>query len=59
MIEHFSKRLELVPLPDRSSEKTTYAFLDKVFSRFGASAEVFIDQGTKKSCVRKHLLIIA
>jgi hypothetical protein len=35
MIEHFSKWLELVPLPDCSSEKTTYAFLDKVLSRLG------------------------
>jgi hypothetical protein len=37
MIEHFSKWLELVPLPDYSNEGTTYAFLDMVFNRFGAS----------------------
>ncbi|CAK9225535.1 unnamed protein product [Sphagnum troendelagicum] len=33
MIEHFSKWLELVPLPNYSSEGgATYAFLDKVQS---------------------------
>jgi hypothetical protein len=46
MIEHFSKWLELVPLFDRNSERATYAFLDKVLSRFGALVEVLIDQGT-------------
>jgi hypothetical protein len=45
MIEHFSKWLELIPLPDHSSEKTTYAFLDMVLSRFGALAKVLSDQG--------------
>jgi hypothetical protein len=47
MIEHFSKWLELVPLPDHSNEKATYAFLDKVFNRFGVRAKVLINQGTK------------
>jgi hypothetical protein len=47
MIEHFSKWLELVPLLDRSSEGTAYAFIDKMFNRFGALAKVIIDQGTK------------
>jgi hypothetical protein len=47
MIEHFSKWLELVALPDCSNEITTYGFLDMVFSRFGAVVKVLIDQGTK------------
>jgi hypothetical protein len=47
MIEHFSKWLELVIVPDHNSEKATYAFLDKLFSRFGALAKVLINQGTK------------
>jgi len=38
---------ELVPLLDCSNEGATYAFLDKVFNRFGALAKVIIDQGTK------------
>jgi hypothetical protein len=41
MIEHFSKWLELVPLLDCSNERTTYAFMDKVFNRFGALIMVF------------------
>jgi hypothetical protein len=47
MIKHFSKWLELVPLPDCNSEGATYAFLDKMFNRFGALAKVIINQGTK------------
>jgi hypothetical protein len=47
MIKHFSKWLELVPLSNCSNERASYAFLDKVFSRFGALAKVFIDLNTK------------
>jgi hypothetical protein len=37
----------LVPLPDRNSERATYAFLDNVPNRFGALTEVLTNQGTK------------
>lgn len=47
MVEHFSKWIELVALPDKSSEGTAYAFLDRVLSRFGAPAEVLTDQETE------------
>jgi hypothetical protein len=47
MIEHFSKWLELVPLPDCSNEGTTFTFLDKVSSRFGAPIKVLTNQATK------------
>jgi hypothetical protein len=47
MIKHFSKWLELVPLPDCNNERFVYAFMDKMFSMFGAPIEVLIDQGTK------------
>jgi transposase-like protein len=47
MIEHFFKWLELMPLPNYSNERAAYAFLDRVFSRFGVPAKVFTDQGTK------------
>jgi transposase-like protein len=47
MIKHFSKLLEVVPLPNYNNEGATYAFFDKMFSRFGAPAKVFTDQGTK------------
>jgi hypothetical protein len=46
MIKHFSKWLELVPFLDHRSEKTTYAFLDRIFRRFGAVVEILIDEGT-------------
>jgi hypothetical protein len=45
MIEHFSKWLELLLLPDRSNDRITYVFLDKMFSRLGALVEVIINQG--------------
>jgi hypothetical protein len=44
MIEHFSKWVELVALPDKSSHSTSQAFLQQVISRFGACAECLIDQ---------------
>jgi hypothetical protein len=47
MIKHFSKWLESVPLLDCSNEGVAYAFLDKMFNRFGALVEVLTDQGTK------------
>jgi hypothetical protein len=47
MVEHFSKWIELVALPDKYSEGVAYAFLDRVLSHFGAPAEVLTDQGTE------------
>jgi hypothetical protein len=40
MIEHFSKWIELVALPDKFGEGAAYSFLDRVLSHFGAPAEV-------------------
>ena len=45
MVEHFSKWIELVALPQNSSELAAAAFLDRVLARFGAPAEVLTDQG--------------
>jgi hypothetical protein len=45
VIKHFSKWLELVLLPNCNNEGATYAFLDRVFNRFGVRAKVLIDQG--------------
>jgi hypothetical protein len=45
MIEHFSKWLDLMPLPDCNNEGVAYAFLDKVCNKFGALVKVLIDQG--------------
>jgi len=47
MIEHFSKWVELVALPDKSSHSTSQAFLQQVLSRFGACVEYFTDQGSE------------
>jgi hypothetical protein len=43
MVEHFSKWMELVPSPDKSSDGVAYAFLDRVLSHFGAPVEVLTD----------------
>jgi hypothetical protein len=45
MIEHFSKWVELVALPNKSSHSTNHAFLQQVLSRFGACAECLTNQG--------------
>jgi hypothetical protein len=47
MIEHFSKWVKLVALPDKSSHNTNQAFLQLVLSRFRACAECLIDQRLK------------
>jgi hypothetical protein len=45
MIDHFSKWVELVALPNKSSHNTNQAFLQQVLNRFGACVECLIDQG--------------
>jgi hypothetical protein len=45
MIEHFSKWVELVALPNKSSHNTNQVFLQQVLSRFGACAKCLTDQG--------------
>ncbi len=47
IVEHFSKWIELVPSPNKLNEGVVYAFLDRVFSHFGAPAEMLTDQGMK------------
>ncbi len=47
MIEHFSKWVELVALPDKSSHNTSHVFLQHVLSRFGAYVECLTDQGSE------------
>jgi hypothetical protein len=47
MIEHFSKWVDLVVLPDRSSHSTSQAFLQHVLTRFGACAECITNQGSE------------
>jgi len=47
MIEHFSKWVELVVLPDKSSHNISHAFLKQVLSRFGVCAKCLTNQGSK------------
>ncbi|KAH8951226.1 hypothetical protein BDL97_09G016100 [Sphagnum fallax] len=47
MIKHFSKWVELIMLPNKSSHSTSRAFLQQVLSRFRAYAECFTGQGSK------------
>jgi hypothetical protein len=44
MIEHFTKWVELVPIPEKPSKYTAEA-LKRVLTMFGAPAEVLTDQG--------------
>jgi hypothetical protein len=44
MTQHFSKWIELVPIPEKTSHHTAAA-LRGVLCRFGAPAEVLTDQG--------------
>ena len=44
-IEHFTKWVELIPLPSKSSKDAARALLDGVLSRYGAPGEILTDQG--------------
>jgi hypothetical protein len=44
MIQHFTKWVELVPIPEKTPEHTAVA-LKRVLTMFGAPAEVLTDQG--------------
>ena len=44
-IEHFSKWVELIPLPSKSSADVARGLLEGVLSRYGAPGEVVTDRG--------------
>lgn len=44
-IEAWSKYAVMIPIPDKTSLETSYAFLQHVLARFGAPAEVVTDGG--------------
>jgi hypothetical protein len=55
IIKHFPKWLELVPLQDPSNEGIAYAFLNKIFIKFGAPTnKVQNAMGNSNSCMRRH-----
>ena len=45
MIEHFSKHVEIVALPNKLPATTAAAFVQHVLGRFGSPAEVLTDRG--------------
>ena len=46
-VEHYTKHLEAVPIPDNTSATVAYAFAHNVLARFGACAEVVSDNGSE------------
>ena len=46
-IEHFTKWVELIPLPSKSSRDSTRGLLQGVLSRYGASGEILTDKGAE------------
>lgn len=56
-VEYFSKHIELVPIPNKTAESTSKAFLHSVLARFGAPAEVVSDNGGEwKGCFHDLLV---
>jgi hypothetical protein len=47
MIEYFSKWVEFIALPNKSSHNTSQVFLQEVQSRFGVCVECLTNQGSK------------
>jgi hypothetical protein len=60
MIEHFSKWVELVALPDKSSHNTNHVFLQQVLSRFGLvlSALLIKDQISEENS-KTYLIMLS
>ena len=54
-IEHFTKHVELIPMPDKTSRSTAAAML-AIIARFGAPAEILTDQGTEYQGAFEDLL---
>ena len=46
-IEHWSKTVVIVPIPNKEAVTTAYAFLHNVLARYGAPAVVVTDQGSE------------
>lgn len=57
IVEHFSKWLILVPLPDKEATTTAAAFRQHVLGVYGAPAELVTDQGTEFRAEFSQLMI--
>ena len=49
LVEHFSKFLDVVPIPGKSAATTAHVFAERVLCRFGSCAEVVTEGGTEFS----------
>jgi len=58
-IEHFSKWIEIIPIPNKEPETVAYAFLHQVLARYGGCAEVLTDRGTEFQGAFQDLLLQA
>jgi hypothetical protein len=47
VIEHYSKYLDVIPLPNKEAFTTAAAFAQHVLGKYGATAEVLTDRGTE------------
>eukprot|EP00983_Pelagomonas_calceolata_P026151 821938-Pelagomonas_calceolata.AAC.1 len=47
LVEHFTKFVEAIPIPNKSAVTTAQVFLERVLCRFGNCAEVVTDGGTE------------
>ena len=56
-IEHFTKWVELIALPDKSSKSTAHALFTHVLSRFGAPRDIITDQGAEFEGAFTDLLV--
>jgi PHD-finger len=55
-VEHFTKHVEVIPIPSKHADVVMYAFLHNVLGRFGACAEVVTDQGAEFQGVFQDML---
>ena len=46
-VEHYTKHVEAIPIPDNQSATVAYAFAHNVLARFGSCAEVVTDNGSE------------
>ena len=57
MIDYFSKWIEVIPVPELSSETTTRVFVTEVISRYGVPAEIISDNGASfKGAFREYCI---
>ena len=47
VIEHYSKHLDVIPLPNKEAHTTAAAFAQHVLGKYGANAEVLTDRGSE------------